>query len=275
LTQEETLDLVARIKKGDKEAREKLIKSNLRLVVYLAKKYVGRSDLTLWDLIQEGNYGLLKATREEGFDGEKGYQFSTYAGRAINNAITTAVYDCPKAIRIPAYMQIRIRNIFRVENSLWQENGSRSSFFDLIDKISEGAGLTKGETKNALGYCYKFVSFQQPVGSDGQDALEEFIDEGGNLAKFSRNYESGFNPEIYKRLNREELKKIFNNALKMLSPKERLIIGSHFGLNGKKRQTLAEIGAKLGLTRERIRQIKKEALGRLRKSPQIKCLAKQ
>lgn len=275
LTQKETLELVARIKKGDKEAREKLINSNLKLVVYLAKRYVGRSDLTFWDLIQEGNYGLVEAVEGNGFDGKKSYQFSTYAGRAINNAIITAVYDCSRAIRIPAYMQARIRNIFRAENCLWQENGSQASFLDLIDKISKGVGLTKGEVREALRYCYKFISLQQPVRSGGQDALEEFIDEGGNLTKFSRNFESGFNPEVYRKLDQEGLRKIFNDALKILSPKEKLVIGLSLGLNGKQRWTFVKIGRKLGVTRECVRQIKERALGKLRRFPQIKCLVKQ
>ena len=129
--------------------------------------------------------------------------------------------------------------------------------------------------EEALRYCYQFISLQQPAGPDGKDTLEEFIDEGGNLTKFSRNFELGSTPEVYKRLNQEELRKIFNDALKMLSPKEKLIIKLHFGLNGQQRWTLVKIGKKLGVTREYVRQVKERALGRLRKSPKIKYLAKQ
>ena len=276
LTQKETAELVEKVKKGDdKEAKERLVNSNLRLVVYIAKKYVGWCSLTFWDLIQEGNCGLLQAVKEKKFDSEKGCQFSSYAGQAIRNAIISAMYERSRMIRIPASVQLRIRKIFQVENYLMQEKGGQISIKILADKINKIAGFKKSWVKKDLSYCYEFISLQQPIGFDGETNLGEFIDEGGNVARFLRNSKSGFNPEIYRKLNDEGLRGIFNNALKIFPPKERLIIKLRFGLNGQGRWTLEKIGKKFGVTRERVRQIEAKALDRLRKSPQIKYLEKQ
>lgn len=249
--------LAKRITEGDSEARNLLARANLRLVVSIAKKYVGRSpDLTLLDLIQEGNLGLFKAVDK--FDFTKGFKFSTYATWWIRQAITRALADQSRTIRIPVHMVETIAKYKQVARRLSQDLGR--------DPLAEEIALEMGVDVEKIYQIEKIdqdtVSLESPVGSDeddGKSTLGDFIKDDKILSP---------DQEVARRILADQLKEI----LEELSPKEREILKLRHGLEDGIYHTLEEVGKKFGVTRERIRQIEAKALDRIRTHEKAKRL---
>ena len=257
LNGEQERSLAKRITEGDAEARNLLARANLRLVVSIAKKYVGRSpDLTLLDLIQEGNLGLFKAVDK--FDFTKGFKFSTYATWWIRQAITRALADQSRTIRIPVHMVETIAKYKQVSRRLAQDLGR--------DPLAEEVALEMGVDVEKIYQIEKIdqdtVSLESPVGSDdGEDksVLGDFIKDDKILSP---------DQEVSRRILGDQLKEILDE----LSPKEREILKLRHGLEDGIYHTLEEVGKKFGVTRERIRQIEAKALERIRTHEKSKRL---
>ena len=257
LNAQQERDFAKRIVDGDSEARNLLARANLRLVVSIAKKYVGRSpDLTLLDLIQEGNLGLFKAVDK--FDYTKGYKFSTYATWWIRQAITRALADQSRTIRIPVHMVETIAKYKQVSRRLSQDLGRDP----LADEIALEMGVDVGKIYQIEKIDQDTVSLESPVGSDdddGKSVLGDFIKDDKILSP---------DQEVARRILGDQLHEILDE----LSPKEREILKLRHGLEDGIYHTLEEVGKKFGVTRERIRQIEAKALERIRTHDKAKRL---
>ena len=247
LTAAEEVDLAKRIEKGDLAAKQRLAECNLRLVVSIAKRYIGRG-LAFLDLMQEGNLGLLRAV--EKFDYRKGFKFSTYATWWIRQAITRAIADQARTIRIPVHMVETINKLRYTQRRLQQELGRDP----LPEEIAVEMQLDLKKVNYILKISQDIVSLEAPVGTEEDSKLSDFIEDEGMLSPFETTH-------------RQLIKENIDDLLQYLSAREQKIIKMRFGLEDGVPHTLEEVGRDFNVTRERIRQIEGKVLEKLRNHP--------